>query len=408
MRILIAPDSFGGTLTSHEAAAAIATGWAQIAPGDELTVLPLSDGGPGFISCLSDALGGQMLAITVAGPFGDAVPAVLLRHGDTVYVESAHAIGRELIPAESLDPMRATSVGLGQLLLAALETGATRIVVGLGGTVTNDAGAGLLAGLLTGLGLESSDVLSAGGGTLSAASVDDVAGLTRLRSRFADVELIAAVDVDVPLLGLTGASAGFAEQKGATADEAQQLEAELGAFSWEVAAAIVQGEDEGRHRVNLLDVPDGPAGSGSESSRIRQVRTELIRAPGAGAAGGVGFALAALGGRLISGAEVVAQACQLSDRIAASDLVVTGEGSLDWQSLHGKVIAAVSDRAVPHAVPCVVIAGQVHLGRREWGSAGVSAVYSLTDGTISDDEAIANATEHLTTRASTVARTWSR
>ena len=151
MRVLLAPDSFGGTLTAIQAAEAMAAGWRRGAPGDDVRLLPLADGGPGFVEILHAVLGGDLVPVTVTGPLGDPVPAVVLRTagpaGTTVYVESAQAIGLHLVPAERRDPTRTTTAGVGELLLAARDLGATRVVVGLGGSSTNDAGAGMLAAL---------------------------------------------------------------------------------------------------------------------------------------------------------------------------------------------------------------------------------------------------------------------
>ncbi|KGM16508.1 hypothetical protein N867_19290, partial [Actinotalea fermentans ATCC 43279 = JCM 9966 = DSM 3133] len=167
MRVLLAPDSFGGTLTAVQAAEAMADGWRRTAPSDELRTLPLADGGPGFVAILNASLGGQLVPVTVTGPLGQPVPAALLRvdgpGGPTVYLESAQAVGLHLVPPERRDPTATTSAGVGELLLAARDLGAARVVVGLGGSGTNDGGAGMLAAL--GMG---APALRAGGGALGA------------------------------------------------------------------------------------------------------------------------------------------------------------------------------------------------------------------------------------------------
>ncbi|KGM10938.1 hypothetical protein N869_03790, partial [Cellulomonas bogoriensis 69B4 = DSM 16987] len=182
MRVLIAPDCFTGTLTAPQAAAAIADGWAQGAPHDEVTTRPLSDGGPGFLEVVRSGIAGTVptvLAVTVPGPWGDPVPAAVLldEAGGTAYVEAAQAIGLHLIPEDRRDPARTSSDGLGHLLRAAISTGARRIVVGVGGTGTNDAGAGVLAGL----GMQA-EVLVRGGGALDAIDLQDLTGLPDLRA----------------------------------------------------------------------------------------------------------------------------------------------------------------------------------------------------------------------------------
>uniref|UniRef100_UPI0028E64149 glycerate kinase family protein n=1 Tax=uncultured Cellulomonas sp. TaxID=189682 RepID=UPI0028E64149 len=239
VRVLIAPDSFGSSLTAAEAADVIAGAWRATAPHDEVTTCPLSDGGPGFVATLHASLGGQLVPVTVTSPVGALTPAVVLVVGTTAYVESAQAVGLPLVPEELRDPTRTTSRGVGELLAAALGTGVRRVVVGLGGSATNDGGAGALVALARALGLPGpTDALGAGGGTLVDLTVDDLAGLRELRDRLREVELVVATDVDVPLLGLHGASAGFAPQKGATPQQAQDLERALGHFAHLATAAL--------------------------------------------------------------------------------------------------------------------------------------------------------------------------
>lgn len=396
MRVLVAPDSFGGTLTAAQAAEAIAVGWARAAPHDDVVRLPLADGGPGFVDILHASLGarsgGELVPVTVTGPLGEPAPAVLLRvpddeGGATVYVEAAHALGLHLVPVERRDPTLTSSVGLGELLRAAVGLGASRVVVGLGGSATNDGGAGLLAGL----GM-AAPRLRAGGGALLDATPDDVADLDLAREALAGVDLVAAVDVDVPLLGLHGASAGFAPQKGATPEQAQDLERALGRLAGllgDVAPPPAPGPGA------ALPLADGP----------RPRRWSAL--PGAGAAGGVGFALAMLGGRLLPGSGVVADAVDLAGHVAAADLVVTGEGRFDWQSLRGKVVATVAAEAAGRAAPVVVVAGQVAVGRREWGAAGVSGAYAVAERPADVAASLADPAGTLAARVERVARTWS-
>jgi glycerate 2-kinase len=385
VHVLIAPDSFGTALTARDAAERIAVGWRAAAPHDEVEVCPLSDGGPGFVETLHASLGGSLVATAVTGPLGTPVPAAVLIVGDTAYLESAHALSLALVPAERRDPTRTTSRGVGELLAAALDAGARRVVVGLGGSSTNDAGAGALVGL----GLASS-LLAQGGGALTRVGAADLRGLRELRDRLAGVELVVATDVDVPLLGLQGASAGFAPQKGATPEQAQELERAVATFAH---AAIEALGDALR--------PDLLAGPGATGRR-------LLAAPGAGAAGGLGFGLSLLGARLVPGAALVADAVGLDERLASTDVVVTGEGRFDWQSLHGKVTTAVAARALAYAVPAVVIAGEVLVGRRELSAAGVTAAYAVAEGPDEVAVALADAGGSLERRAERVARTWSR
>lgn len=393
VRVLIAPDSFGSSLTAAEAAETIAGAWRTTAPHDEVTARPLSDGGPGFVATLQSALGGELVPVTVASPVGTPVPAVVLLVGTTAYVESAQAVGLPLVPAELRDPTRTSSRGVGELLAAAVGTGARRVVVGLGGSATNDAGAGALVGLARALGLPGpADVLAAGGGALGDVTSDDLDGLRELRDRLRGVELVVATDVDVPLLGLHGASAGFAAQKGATPEQAQELERALGHFAHAATAALGDAVR-----------PDLLAGARASSTASR-----LTAAPGAGAAGGLGFGLALLGARLVQGSVFVADAVGLGDLIGDHDVVVTGEGRFDWQSLHGKVVSEVASRALAHAVPTVVVAGEVLVGRRELSAAGITAAYAVGENPEQVAAALAAPAQTLAARVTRVARTWSR
>ncbi|HEY3438252.1 MAG TPA: glycerate kinase [Actinotalea sp.] len=390
MRILVAPDCFTGTLSAAQAAAAMAAGWRRGAPHDEVSVLPLADGGPGFVETLHAALGGDLVPVTVHGPLGDTTPAVVLlvpgQGGGVAYVESAQAVGLHLVPAARRDPTVTTSVGVGELVRAAVDLGVRRVVVGLGGSSTNDAGAGMLAGL----GL-TSPVLTGGGRGLAAVTPDDLAGLAELRRSLAHLDLVIATDVDVPLLGLHGASAGFAAQKGASPEQAQELERALGHF-----AQVAQAAAGDAPRPDLLA---GPAATAPRPT---------AQLPGAGAAGGLGFALALLGGRVLPGAGVVADAVGLTASVRQADIVVTGEGTLDWQSLHGKVVSAVAHEGLAVGVPVVVVAGQVLIGRREWGAAGIAGAYAVAERPGDVAAALADPVGSLEARVERVARTWSR
>jgi glycerate kinase len=383
VRVVLAPDSFTGTLTARQAAQALAAGWSRLAPADELDVCPLSDGGPGFVDVLSDALPGARLELaSVPGPLGEPVPAQLLLGPGTdgvrtAYVESAQACGQHLVPAERRDPGATTTAGVGVLVAAARAAGVRRIVVGLGGSGTNDAGAGLLGALLADLGAAVPERLTRGGQALRGTDAAELSALPALRAAWADVELLAATDVDVPLLGFHGASAGFAEQKGASPEQAQQLELALGDFA--AAACDAAG-----------------------------VPRALAREGGAGAAGGLGFALLLLGGRRVGGAQAVLDAVGFRSRVEAADLVVTGEGTFDWQSLRGKVVSAVAATGLELGTPVVVVAGQVLVGRREALAIGVESAYAVADGPAEVAAALADPAGSLAARAERVARTWSR
>jgi glycerate 2-kinase len=362
MRVLIAPDKFAGTLTAVEAAEAIDEGWRRGAPGDETVQVPMADGGPGFCDVLYAGLGGDLLALTVTGPYGDPVPATVLLVEDTAYVESAQACGLHLTPRAARDPERATSAGVGELLAAAIDAGARRIVVGLGGSATNDGGAGLLAAL----GATADAPLRQGPVALAAVTEVD---LTPVRDRLGEVTLLAASDVDNPLLGLTGATNVYGPQKGVVEERKQALDAALEAFA----------EATDRKTAN---------------------------AKGAGAAGGLGFALLLLGAERAPGVDLVADAVGLADHAATADLVVTGEGAFDFQSRSGKVAYGVAGVAGRVLRPCIALAGQVLVGSREMRAMGVESAYSVVD-LVGEEAAFGAPRESLARLAERVARTWS-
>lgn len=373
MRVLIAPDSFGGTLSAVEAAEAIAAGWRATAPDDELTLAPLSDGGPGFVDVVRAATGGRLIEDRVTGPVGEPVAARVLLVEDTAYVESAQACGLHLVPSAGRDPTRTTTFGVGELLGVAIGAGARRVLVGLGGSGTNDGGAGALAAL----GARPADVLRAGGGAL--AGLDPAAlDLSVARERLAQVDLRIATDVDNVLLGIRGASAGFGPQKGADPDAVQRLDAALEHF-----ARAAQPEVG-------LNMPG--------SAAVER---------GSGAAGGLGFGLLLLGARRVSGMAVVAEVVGLFDAVEESDLVISGEGCFDWQSLAGKVVSGVAAVAGQFGRPCLVLAGRVELGRREMATLGVAGAYAILEEGSPQQVSVDHAADDLAALAARVARNWS-
>ncbi len=364
MRVVFAPDKFAGTLTAPEAASAMATGWARRAPEDDLVQVPMSDGGPGFVDVLHVALGGELHAVTVPDPYGVPVPATVLQVGDTAYVESAQAVGLHLTEPDDRDPERGTTTGLGELLVQALATGAARVVLGLGGSATNDAGAGLLAAL--GATSEGGPLDKGPAGLATVTSVSLDAAITRFRN----VELVLASDVDNPLLGINGATKIYGPQKGLSEERLVTVD------SW------LQG---------FAEVTD------------RKVAAQK----GAGAAGGLGFATLLLGGTRRPGVSLVAEAVGLADKVRAADLVVTGEGAFDFSSRSGKVPYGVAQVAAEHLVPCIALAGQVQVGSREMRALGVESAYSLVE-LVGEERALAAPAEALAELAARTARTWSR
>jgi glycerate kinase len=370
MRVLVAPNAFAGTLTAAEAGEAIANGWRRRRPDDRVTVVPVADGGPGTVAAL--AARGSVRSVLVEDAFGRRTEAEwLLLDDGTAIVESATACGRHL----GTDPLAATSAGVGELVCAALAEGVRRVVVGVGGTATTDGGAGLAATLGAWLLDASGHPVGPGGGALSGLERID---LSDLDPRLGSTDVVVAADVDNPLGGPEGAARAFAPQKGATPDDVDALEAALSRY-----VAVVE-----------RDVP-GAEGVGAR--------------PHAGAGGGIGAGLMAFCGASAGfGAALVLDLLALSKRVALADVVVTGEGSFDWQSLRGKAPAAVARLAQKEAIPCVVLAGQVEVGRRELATAGIDAAYAVADLAGSVEEAVEAPAEWLEELAARAAGEWSR
>ncbi len=348
--VVIAPDSFGDSLTAVAAARCIATGWGSARPQDQLILAPQSDGGPGFVDVLAGRLG-ERRTERVSGPLTVDVDAEwVLDPGPpaTAYIECAQACGLALLGGAPTvhTAVDAHTRGVGTLINAALAAGARRIVVGLGGSGSTDGGRGM---------------------------VEALGGLAAARDLLANVDLIAASDVEHPLLGPRGAAAVFGPQKGADPATVEALEERLTAWARQL---------------------DDTAG--------RPIRDE----PGAGAAGGLGAALLALGARRESGAAIIAEHTGLDTDLDAADLVITGEGRFDDQSLHGKVVSALAAGAGRRGVPVLVMAGQVTLSEQERSAAGIVAAHSITEHAGSVRRAIDEAAEQLTSLAAAVAAAW--
>lgn len=376
MRLLVAPDSFSGTLGAGQAAEAIGAGWTRQAPADTVQICPLSDGGPGFVDVLHAAVGGELAAVTVTGPLGRPVPAtLLLAHSSTAYVESSQACGLHLVPPHQRDPGRTSTAGVGELVRHARALGAERIVLGLGGESTNDGGAGLLAALA---GREAVR-MRAGAHGLAGITAAELGWLPDLRAQWSGVDLVGAYDVDCPLLGFHGTSATRSPDKGAGPEQTQQLERDLADLVEAAGRALGEAAR-----------PGGPAAE-----------------PGAGSGGGLGYAIRLLDGRLVPGARLVLDEVGFDALLEASDLVVTGEGTFDWQSLRAGPVAEVAAAALGRAVPVVVLAGQVLVGRREAKAIGVDAAYPVARDGGELAAALADPFGTLQRRAAAVARTWS-
>jgi glycerate 2-kinase len=389
VQVLVAPDKFAGTLTAAEAAEAIRRGWSRRRPQDDMLLAPMSDGGPGFVDALHAALGGDLHALIVTGPLGRPTPAALLlvrqppTAGDgaareapspvtTAYVESAQACGLALLPRDATGAgprgdvaEAASTLGVGELVVAALDAGADEVVVGLGGSGTNDGGAGMLAAL----GAAGAPAGALTGGAASLATVTDV-DLGPVRARLAGRRLVAATDVTNPLLGLRGATNVYGPQKGLSSERLFAADGALSRFAHLVDRATAD-------------------------------------APGAGAAGGLGYAMLLLGAVQRPGIDVVAQASGFGARLAHADLVLTGEGKLDPQTFTGKVVAGVARLAAGAGVPCVALAGRLEVGSRELRAAGVDGAYGMVDA-FGERRALDDPAEALADLADRVARTWGR
>jgi glycerate 2-kinase len=366
MRIVIAPDSFKGSLDADRVATAIAAGIARVLPEAELVLRPVADGGEGTVAAALRA-GYSPLQVRVSGPDGRPVDATIAVDGGTAVVELATAAGLGLAPPA---PLSATTRGVGQLIAAALDHGARRIVLGIGGSATTDGGAGMLRALgVRLLDTDGADVPPGGGGLALLDRVD----ATGLDPRLAGAELVVASDVDNPLTGPTGAASVFAPQKGASPGEVAALDAALVRY-----AAVL----------------------------ARDLGAEVADVPGAGGAGGTAAGALAIGARLTSGAALVCDLVGLDGVLAGADLVITGEGALDSQTLHGKAPAEVNARARAAGVPCLAFAGVVRLSDDEIAAAGLAAAHALTEVEPDVDRCLAAPELVLTDLAARVVPGW--
>lgn len=354
--VLIAPDKFKGSLTADDVALALERGLLEGAPHARVSRLAPADGGEGSVAA---ACSGRFApeTITVAGPTGQPVTTAVAVHGRTVLVEAAAVCGLGVLPDGRPAPLTATTRGLGHAVRHALARGADTVVLALGGVATTDGGAGLLQSLGAVLARGDGTPIGPGGRGLAGLHTAD---LTGARSALAGVDLVLATDVDNPLLGPTGAAAVYGPQKGATASDVRELDDALGRFVRRLAAA---------------GVPDA---------------ARLAGAPGAGAAGGLGYAGMLLGGRVRSGADYFLTLLGADEMLAASDLVITGEGSLDEQSLSGKLPVALARRARRQGVPVHAVAGRCTLpaDRTAVHFRSVQALADLTDQDCANDSAL--------------------
>ncbi len=367
MRIVIAPDGFKGSLSGREAAEAIRRGVEGACPDADIELCPLSDGGEGLLDVLAMSRGGSVHETRVTGPVGSPVDARWALSGDgrTAIIESAAAIGLGLVPERERRPLETTTHGVGELLRTALAAGARTVVVGLGGSATTDAGAGMAQAL--GVVIDGVDVPAVGGRLGDARRIDSRGRAPEL----SEIEVLTLTDVDNPLTGPEGAAHVYGAQKGATETERFALDAALAHF-----AALA-----------------GDAG------------TE----PGDGAAGGLGYGLRRFAGaRRLSGIDHVLDAVQFEAKLRGCDLVLTGEGRLDAQSARGKVVSGVCRRCRSHGVPVIALVGAIGSGAGSLEDAGLTAYFSACERPMTEQDAMASAKSLLEGLARNVVRAWAR
>ncbi|MBU6957275.1 glycerate kinase [Pseudomonas sp. CVAP len=373
MKIVIAPDSFKDSLSAEAVATAIALGLAEVWPDATLVKCPMADGGEGTVESILAACEGELRSASVQGPLGIQVDAHWgwLPHNHTAIIEMAEASGLQLVPVGLRDACTSSTFGTGELIRAALDAGAQRIILAIGGSATNDAGAGALQALGVRLLDAQGQTLKPGGLALAQLARID---LSEMDPRLASVRFEIAADVNNPLCGPHGASAIFGPQKGASLEQVQQLDQALGHFAGICAQAL--GKD---------------------------LRDE----PGSGAAGGLGFAAKAfLGAQFRAGVEVVADLVGLDEAVRGADLVITGEGRFDAQTLRGKTPFGVARIARQQGVPVIVIAGTLGEGYQQMYEHGVDAAFALASGPMTLEQACADAPRLLHDRARDIARVW--
>ncbi|PVZ79322.1 glycerate kinase [Serratia sp. S1B] len=373
MKIVIAPDSFKESLSAMDVANAIEQGFKEIYPQAEYIKLPMADGGEGTVESMVAATGGKRVELPVTGPLGQPVEAFYgwLGDGKTAVIEMAAASGLHLVANEQRNPCLTTTFGTGELILAALDQGARNIILGIGGSATNDGGAGMMQALGARLLDKQGNELARGGAALSQIAKID---LSHLDSRLAEIDLRVACDVDNPLCGPKGASAVFGPQKGATPDRVIELDAALKLWGEHIEQTT------GREVINL---------------------------PGAGAAGGMGAALSGLLlGRLEPGISIVTDALNLAGAVQGADLVITGEGRIDSQTVRGKTPMGVAKVAQRFSVPTIALAGGMTKDYAVVHEHGLDAVFSVVNRIVTLPEAMCEADENLRVTARNVAAVW--
>ncbi|MFS0774880.1 glycerate kinase [Neobacillus sp. 3P2-tot-E-2] len=370
MKVVIAPDSFKESLSALEVANAVELGFREVFPDAEFVKVPMADGGEGLVHSLVNALAGQVITQKVTGPLGEKVEGFfgLIHGGKTAVIEMAAAAGLHLVPPEERNPLKTTTFGVGELILAALDYKVERIIVGLGGSSTNDSGAGMVQALGGKLLDVNGCEIGFGGGAL--ANLHSI-NLEDFDERLNGIQFDVACDVQNPLLGETGASAVFGPQKGATAEMVCELDKNLSHF-----ASVIE----------------------------RDLGKSISEIPGAGAAGGLGAGLLAfLPCQLRKGIQIVVEATGLEEHIQDATLVVTGEGKIDSQTIYGKTPIGVAAVAQKHNIPVFALAGSLGPGYEAVYQHGINTVFSIVPGITTLEEALKNAYQNIVSTTRNIA-----
>ena len=356
-RVVIAPQEFKGSLTALEIARAMETGVKRALPEADTVLVPVADGGDGTLQSLVDSSGGRVMTARVTGPLGRPVDACwgALGDGATAVIEMARSSGLALLRLDERDPLATTTRGVGELIQAALEAGHRRFIIGIGGSATNDGGAGMAQALgARFLDADGADLLPGGAALARLERVD----VSEMDPRLDEAEVVVACDVNNPLCGPTGASAIYGPQKGATPEVVRQLDAALARY-----ADVIE----------------------------RDLGTDIRDRPGAGAAGGLGAGLMAfLRAELRAGVDIVLEAVGLAEKLAGADLVITGEGQFDRSTVFDKAPVGVARLAKERSIPVVGIAGSLGDGFQQVHDCGIDAVFTLVSGPMTLEEAMAN------------------
>ena len=357
MKIIISPDSFKGSVSAIDVAKTIEEAILSVDSTAKTVTMPVADGGEGTIEAIASCVKTELHEMNVCGPMGEEATAyyATIENGNTAIVEMAQASGLPMVPTNERNPLLATTYGTGELMKAALDAGCKKMIIGIGGSATNDGGAGALAALGASFKDEEGNELPLGGGALiDLAEID----LTNFDKRLFDIDITVACDVTNPLTGPTGASAVYGPQKGATPEMVEELDAALGKFA-KVSEAVL-GED-------------------------------FSVCPGAGAAGGLGFALLAFcKAKFAAGIDIVLDVCGFEKELEDADLVITGEGRIDGQSVCGKVLYGIGMRAKEKSVPVIAIGGGVKEDSEALLDCGITAMFSIANGPMTLDYAMEN------------------